>query len=426
MTEDFNTEAFRYLLDQLDAGDRAAFEAQLARDPVAREALKACADSVARFACETAPAEAMLPSVQRAVLETVLKTVANEPRVRPWRIRWVRLAWPLAAALLLGLNLLQFFHLLLPGASRAKDTAARARSVFPTGVAERASEGTSRLRETSRDAQAGVPPAGPHDQTVAEELRRLEKLRTEYAGLERARDALSAEYDRTIRQLAQRALMDKGVGRLTAMELVDSASYARGERKGLVDIARGILTEPGIVAVTPGTPTTVPPVDENSQTNPAPAPTPTPVPTPTTPVPTIGVTGVVPTTQNQTPSNQTPSTPTPPPAVTPEQTPQTSTETKDQPYAWSVYDESAGRGYLNLYNLPTPTADQSLQLWVKVENSTTYQIVGPVPVQFYGGSGSLYYVLPEASPLPVEILVTQEPRNAVPAQPTGPTVLRGP
>ncbi len=59
MTEDFETEALHYLLDEMDAPRRAAFEEELARDPGARATLKTCADALARFACDTAPAEPM-------------------------------------------------------------------------------------------------------------------------------------------------------------------------------------------------------------------------------------------------------------------------------------------------------------------------------------------------------------------------------
>jgi len=63
---------------------------------------------------------------------------------------------------------------------------------------------------------------------------------------------------------------------------------------------------------------------------------------------------------------------------------------------------------------------------VKAANATDYQLVGEVPAQFYGKSGSLIYSLPGATQPPSEILITQEPRNATPTQPTGPTVLHGP
>jgi len=237
----------------------------------------------------------------------------------------------------------------------------------------------------------------------------LEKLRTEYATLEHEREALRAEYDAIIRQLAQRALTSKGVGRLAAMELVDATSYARGERKGLVDIARDILTEPGIVAVEPIIPPPSPNPTEPPPTNPL-------VPTPDGPTATENANTV-------NPPQPPPPTQTPP---TPQPTPSTATPDQDQPYAWSVYDEAANRGYLNLYNLPTPSTDQALQLWVKSPGSTTYQSVGEVPPQFYGGAGSLYYNLPGATEPPSEILITREPRAAPPQQPTGPTILRGP
>lgn len=97
-----------------------------------------------------------------------------------------------------------------------------------------------------------------------------------------------------------------------------------------------------------------------------------------------------------------------------------------RPYAWSVFDEARNQGYLNLYHLPQVPSDQVLQLWVKLVDAGDYQHVGEVPSQFYGGSGSLYYKLPDSSATPVEILITQELRNAVPAKPTGAVVLHGP
>ena len=193
------------------------------------------------------------------------------------------------------------------------------------------------------------------------------------------------------------------------MELVDAASYARGERKGLVDIARNILTEPGIVAVEPVTPPSLPNSPETPPTDPV-------IPPPTLPSAVGNANTVTP--QPLTPDAQ--------PPATPQQNPSTPTSDPDQPYAWSVYDEAANRGYLNLYNLPTPSADQALQLWVKSPGATTYQNVGEVPAQFYGGAGSLYYTLPGATEPPTEILITREPRAAPPKQPSGPTVLRGP
>lgn len=138
------------------------------------------------------------------------------------------------------------------------------------------------------------------------------------------------------------------------MELVDAASYARGERKGLVAVGRSILTEPGIVVTTD--PPSLPPSSHGS----------------TAPQP---------------------------------------------PYAWSVFDEKEQRGYLNLYHLPTPADDQAMQVWVRPADATEFQRVGEVPAEFHGRSGSLQYSLSSSAGAPVELVITVEPRNAVPPRP---------
>ncbi len=408
MTEDFNLEAFRYLLDELDPTARAEFESLLERDPAVRAALKQCTAAVAQFARDTAPAEVLPPAQHRATLAAVMATAVAESKIQgapSWN--WKRFIWPMAAGLLLMLNLVQYFQ------SRPRDSA-NADSAGNMGSVELQLNGndpdskktkkhgpTSGLAKPDAD---GLEATSIANADITAELRRLEKLRADYATLRRAREALNAEYSGVIRQLAQRALVPKGVDHLAAMELVDPGAYVRGERKGLVDIARGLITAPGIVTVEP---VTLPPTPDPS-VNPR-----VPMPDPTA--------STVANPNASTPQAQ----PNPSPAPPPE-TPQTSTGTPGDPYAWSVYDEASSRGYLNLYNLPVPSANESLQLWVKGAGSTTYQRVGEVPPQFYGGSGSLYYNLPAATESPSDILITREPRNAPPSQPTGPTVLHGP
>jgi len=354
MNDDFHTEAFLYLLKKLDPADHAAFEARLARDPVARAALAECAAIVAQFALESAPAEAMLPADQRATLAAILSHKSTNPEKVPQRLKWPRYFWPMAAAILLGLNLLQLF-----------------RSTPPIS----GQEPMRHRPETSRRIPDNPTTDDPLSVSVAEEMQHLEQLRAEYANLEYAHARLQAEYDKL---LHQRALIDQRIGRFAAMELVDSGSYARGERKGLVKIARGLLTEPGIVNLEPGT---------------SPA--------------------------TQQPQNQL----LPPSETTlPAQTP-----SLGQPYAWSVFDEASAQGYLNFYNLPPVEPDRTLQLWVKPAGSTVYQNLGEVPPPASNGSGRVSYTLPGATQPPTEVLVTQEPRNATPSQPSiGTAVVRGP
>jgi anti-sigma-K factor RskA len=410
MTEDFNLEALRYLLDELNAQARADFESRLDGDPAAREALKNCSAAIAHFAADTAPAEALQPAAQRTALAHILSAVADEPRIQPrQRSAWKRFAWPLAASVLLVLNLVQYFRPVSTDALPL-NSARRLASGNPAAPRDDSSHSPEKKTPAQSPVAAkqephGLQAANPPGASVKDELRRLEKLRTEYATLKRARETLNSEYNGVIQQLAEHALVNKGVGRLAAMELVDAGAYARGERKGLVDIARGLLTEPGIVTmepvIPPDTPQAVAPTSPSLTTGPM-------------------TSALDPMANNNTDlSNATTTTLT--------ETPQTSNPTgKSEAYAWSVFDESSSRGYLNLYNLPATPVDQSLQLWVQVANSDAYQRVGEIPAQFYGGSGSLYYNLPGATQPPSDILVTQEPRNALPAQPTGPTVLHGP
>jgi anti-sigma-K factor RskA len=386
MTDDFETEALHYVLDELDADRRAAFEERLARDPQQRAALKACTDSLTGFACDTAPAEPMAAADQRAALSAILAQTAGSATVRrePKKIvSWPRYVWPIAAALLLALNLVEFER---PFAPQPASQEAVTRNELPESVAA-TSAGNAAMTTQPRDRSAADQTkdnlgtdAKAGDELLVEareNARELAKLRADYATLQRTTNVLRADYDGLVRHFADRVLLEKSIGRLATMELVDAATYARGDRRGLTDVARGILTAPGVVV----------PVDSSS-----------PPPQDTPSEPGFSSAGI------------TPDEPAPAPA----------------PYAWSVFDDKEGRGYLNLYNLPHLASDQSLQLWVKPVDGVNYVRVGEVPAAFHGGNGSVQYTLPEQNTAPAEILITVEPRGEPAPQPTGATVLRGP
>jgi hypothetical protein len=399
MTENFEIDALEYLLEEMEPERRAAFEALLARDPAARESLKACADALGRFACDTAPAEPMSAADQQAVLSTILTATHAKPLApaQPENkvIVWSRFVWPIAAALLLGLNVYQLRQapsVPLPGerSTREPSVAAAPRTegeLHPSVVAL----GSDTPQEVEADGKS-TGTAGPAISAKRAVTRssgptsvagQLDQLRRDYAELQRSSDALRADYNHMLRVVADRALVEKSVSRLATMELVDAASYDRGVRKGLMEVARGILTEPGVVVAEVTPPVTDPKTEEN----------------------TVG-TSVLPGSNNGGKDV-------------------VATDTLT-PYAWSVFDDKERRGYLNLYNLPKTAGDQSLQLWVKTIDSSTYQRVGEVPAQFQGGNGSLYYNLPNATTVPSEILITQEARAAVGVAPAGIVVLRGP
>jgi anti-sigma-K factor RskA len=383
MTENFASDAHDYLLGAMEASRRAAFERELARDPAARAALKACADALAAFACEVAEPEPLSAADQRATLAAIVAATATSSApetllARPHErapaarvIAWTRLAWPAAALLLLALNLIDFHRPLGPGRVDALPfderghpgpTAENTRPAPPSLDSTTAGENAAASATTP--SPSAPPRAAP---AVAELQRELERARADYAELDRVQRALRADYNALLERYANVAVTERELNRLTTMELVDPASYARGERKGLVNVGRGILTEPGVVT--------------------APEP--------------------------------------PPPSSTGSTIP-----TPKLPYAWSVFDEKEHRGYVNLYQLPTVAAGESLQVWVRPADGSGagagYQRVGEVPAQFYGGNGSLQYTLPAGAAAPGEILLTLEPRGANPPSPTGPVVLRGP
>ncbi|MBL9208488.1 MAG: anti-sigma factor [Opitutaceae bacterium] len=380
MTDDFTSDALRFLLGEMDAAQHQAFSDRLARDPVAARAFKDCADSLAHFAVSTAAPQAVSEFERANNLAGVLAR-AKPQNVVPARRRMVPLpwAWPVAAAFLLVLNLLQF----LGGRGQGFHFSRSAGTGETTPIAPGSTTAGTRDRNSAPAGGASSNPSpaatdsGPTSSArLAAEFARLEELRREYDTLQQARDGLDKQYNAALQQLARRALTEQGIGRLAAMELVDANSYARGDRKGLMNLARDLLTEPGIVAVDPG---------KNGQ-------------------PGLGTA--------ETPS-LVPGSPASPSAI-------------ESPYAWSVFDEKDNRGYLNLYNLPQVPATDTLQVWVKPAGSVEFQPVGLVPPQYYGKSGSVSYELPAGSATPSEVLITLEPRQNRPTRPTGPVVLRGP
>ncbi|MBP7140463.1 MAG: anti-sigma factor [Opitutaceae bacterium] len=426
MNEDFTTDALQYLLEEMEPARRAAFADRLASDPVAAAAFKTCADNLATFALESASAAILSEADQRASLAAILaQTAASAPAPRARIFHLQRWSWPVAAALLFGFNIFQGVRLMrfsnivsnadiastspgIVGSSAALSDADPARRAVSndllrenTHASGSAAQGGVKGGSVAASAASGAD--GDASDPVATDLAHLNELRQEYARLQRAREALGEEYDLAIEKLARRALTEQGVGRLATMELVDADSYARGDRRGLMNLARGLLTEPGIVSTEPiGTiqpPGSTPVTGDSLKFAYA----------DTTPSFTFQSLGVGDSSAER------------PGDFGIAAKPSAST------YAWSVYDEKQNQGYLNLYNLPAVTSSERLQVWVKPVDGSEFRPVAEVPAQYYGKSGSVHYQLPPSSATPSEILITLEPRtSSPPTAPTGKVILRGP
>lgn len=370
MTEPFENDAHDYLLNQMETARRGAFEQELQRNPAAAAALKRYADSMAGFACEVAGAETLAAADHQAVLATLAKATRTPQSVRrmvrPARVEWQRFFWPVAAALLVLLNLIEFQRPLTPSAGRSASVPAeRNRGAGGSTHGSRAGTAGSDL---ATKGEEGRPSAqddkASSDTAIAREAQReIDHLRANVAALRRDQDRLRAEYNAVLRLHEEQRAADRSLNRLATMELVDATSYARGERRGLVAVGRSVISEPGVVTSPEGG--------------------------------------------------------TPPPAVG------SATTQAARAYAWSVFDETERQGTLNLYNLPAVTAAESIQVWVRPTDATEFQRVAEVPVQYYGGNGSVQYAMPDSAP-PAEIVVTVEPRGSASTVPTGTTVLRGP
>ncbi len=430
MNDDFTTEALAYLLDDLDADRRSAFEARLARDAAAAASFKTCADALAVFALEGAPGEALTPEHQQAMLAAVLAATPvprQTPEVFVPRVsRWRAVLWPAAAVLLLGLNVGQWaWNRGLPQGWGARWLHSARHADGGPGMGVR-----GLLQPIPIDRRANglgdttLPVAAPN---IAAELDRLEALRREFQTLQTKKVALAREYQQMMSQLVAAGGTAAGSGRLVAMELVDASSYAQGKRNGLLDLAKNILTAPGVVAVGPASASasnsasTVESSVVGTPANAANAPVSSAIMTLSaadaslsglTGSPVVAGSGAAGTTTGSGSAGSS-SSETPPAAA-------------NSPYAWSVYDDTAGQGYLNLYGLPSVPSGSVLELWVQPTGTDSYEAVGQVPEQFYGQSGSLYYKLPTGTATPAQILITVEPANGTSATPSGPVVLRGP
>lgn len=108
MTEDFTSAAVAYLLQELAPAARAEFEARLASDSACRAELKEIANALGLFAGANAPAEALPLPLKEEMLEEVLR--ARGGRIRTFATLLQKSAWPLAAGILLTLNIGQWLY----------------------------------------------------------------------------------------------------------------------------------------------------------------------------------------------------------------------------------------------------------------------------------------------------------------------------
>ncbi|HLP08890.1 MAG TPA: hypothetical protein VK178_12055 [Opitutaceae bacterium] len=375
MNDDTSTEALRYLLDEMDEVRRAAFEASLERDPVATAEFKRTADSLAGFALATAPTATFAAEERVGLASAVLAAAQPVAKQRARGRRLALWAWPIAAALLLGLNLWQFFA--PPGMGRALLSAARGDGApaRPAGQSL-APQGIARVAAASAAAESGAKSAAVTTAPArARAPRDGERLRAELSALQRSYDSLEVERRALSTRLSQMAHA-AGSG-IVAMELVDPERFAKGERRGLVALLQSLSSDPLDGPIVVGR-------DGMS----------------------VAAVGVIATTKSVGADA-------PLLSATP-------------PSAWSIFDAAEHEGLVNLFNLPEVPDDELLALWVKSGDGDSFRLVGELPPALYGGSGTVFVTLDPHLATPAEVLVTREKRGEPTEVPGATTVLRGP
>lgn len=473
MNDDFTALTLAYLLDELDEPSRRSLEQRLERDPVAKSTFKVYADLLAEFALSES-GDDCIPEAERAIArERILARVRTEQR-RGVVFKWAYL-WAAAAAMLMAFNVKLWLDLRQMGEVRVAGPASHG------GLPELADRGKQRSQGVQERVSAEQDHFRPGP-TVVEtnqkgEALNVAALRQEYERLKAARDVANADYQHLLQEIAEASLVESGTDRFVAMQLVDPSTYAT-RQAGQTNSSQTLLSKPGIVpAGAPELPVNTPPQSSSqvatnqpgstssnpsSTTDNSPAPSstasaspsssgdmsgvssvppspsgPTVAPPPGTTAPSDGGSGA--SQSNPSSGDGSTSTTTQGSSSTTGQNPATegsssssitaqpsSAQTATPTAAWSLFDEANNEGFLDFSALPSVASNQTLEFWVQPTGTTTWVDVGSIPQQYYGGSGSVYYKLPSSTMVPGQVLITIEPKGAVPSAPSGTVVVRGP
>lgn len=389
--EDTLENAPLYVLGELDRDGRAAFEAQLARSPELRGEVRRCAETFATLAgggaSHDAPPAHVWANIEAAIAGAGAPTMSTAPadaaartgrRIVPLWWSW---GWPVAAAVLLGLNFLQWVK---PGwlprlqpFERGSETA-RAESPQGAGALSPATHDTQGAAPTTATAAAASPtvPSGAvrsaRDASgtpaeLAQARARAQRLIDEYR-------RLAADYDElaeAVIPLLASGLLELRERGVWTVELQSRSGVEGGATAGLWTRVQQLAPANGVALLA-----------DRWRLGPDPnAPPGVAVDTPT------------------------PSTP--------------------SPYALAVLNNEQGLGYLDLYNAPALPPGSELRLWLQNEGGSGYTAVGAVPGVLAGGSGGLVFRIPEAAGRASRVVITIEP-VATPPQPSGPVVIEGP
>ncbi|MCC5806307.1 MAG: hypothetical protein JJU00_08255 [Opitutales bacterium] len=391
-----------YALDLLDAPEREAFASRLENDAGLRALVDDFRESLSLYAAAEARSQSPSPEVEERLLRGIRSGAEEEEQdaekiVFPGGASAGRQApvvygrvwtwlWPAAALVMLGLNLFLVSELRDARSVEAEtgemvrvDPALFEEYGIPAGEPalarrlEALHAERDRLRGHSEDAEI----------FAAEAQSRIRLLEESNESLVFERDAVLDSLDDLAGRAAPLLGGHKGFARYTVMELMtDEAREAGRGPLGLAQLAGSILQSPGIAMV-----------DRDG-------------------LPEFRAWGS---------------------GRLPEGGADMSgpADAEDVPrggaaFALSVFDETTGRGFMDIYNLPEPEEGTNFHLWLRgAVGDIGFVAVGGLPEELSGRSGSLFFEVPPGTVAPVEIIVTAE-ESTEPGEPGGPVVLRGP
>ena len=389
-----------YLLGDLPEAERAHVDIQLETDPELRAALRALTDDLGAYAHTLAGAAPELDTpLPTAIMQ--LKTAARS-RPKPTATtpfpqtvtkspsHWTQWGWPMAAAILLGLNL---WHWTAPMRDDHAHGVFQATNESPKSD-ETGNASDSLALEIERLAALTAALESEREAILAEKaLVQFEGEQWE----ERARQALAAnqlwkeQYGRLVDRVSPIFDPDDNLTRYTVIELADPVTLASGgEISGFLRYADGLFNNLSEIAHLSG--------DESSGSNVFGDPLAADADSAEADTERLRI-------ASQDRGNSSP-------------------ELTGNPAAFTVWNDDDQSGFIDFYDMPPPAPGYEHRLYVRGIDTDLYQNVGTLPADFTTGSFS--YSMTGDNNTPTGVMVTQEPIGGEIGQPSGSIVIQGP
>ncbi len=414
MDQQTEEQAALYVLDLLEAEERAAFEARLSTSAELRRWIRELQEGLhgpVRQAGGPARPDLLAGILERAQREEEAIKEAGSGRGPSRGTRW-SVIWAAAALVLLGLNLFLLSFL-------SRSPSAMGEAVGTTGEEGVSPEAAEKLRQPQaaeglqiriRQLEEALASTEEALEEAVEEQRFLSRRTTE---LQAVNSGWQREYARLASRMQPFFQENPGRSRFTVIELVDREVIEQDlPRLGFTDLAGSFLAgEATISGANPGE--FIGPVVEGAGVGSASGDA---AEAGLNPFNRGGSASIQEEINNETGGSE----------GTGKRSPG---EEEDgmgtRPAGFTVWRDDEQKGFLDLYNLPAAGEGEEAYLWVRSSELEPYKAVGELP-DLDNGTGSFFYSVDEPNFTPTEILITAEPAEGAGSHPAGAILLKGP